>query len=297
MPIESFQDVERKFVGLTDELIRTREDFAGMRVTLEKRLDTPKRFEDRLADMDARVDRSIDRTAGYTDYARNLCRGLVAVGVAVVVLAIVGWFLRQGTEGRVAETNTKVADVIVSIAGVRGDLGVVTSRVEKVERRMDRTEDHLASLERRVVGVRRLVGETVGRTGSLEDTQGVDHNKRLFRLPGFAPCKLDGETLVPATLTPAMKKELVKIVALTNTGWTVKEVLGFADETPFRRGGKILPNSDSLNGACATARATIVASHLGLSDITPAAGRGITTKFGGLDVNRSVLIYIERSAS
>lgn len=293
--ITNFDEVEKGMNVLSREVVHLRDDVRlelgemGKRLTL---LDDPNSgVIQRIAG-----NATADRCRNYRT-ARNLLYGLCGVGAVILALAVAGWFLRQGTEGRIADVRGDVATVVTSVAGVRGDLGAVTSRVEKVERRMDRTEDHLASLERRVVGVRRLVGETVGRTGSLEDTQGVDHNKRLFRLPGFAPCKLDGETLVPATLTPAMKKELVKIVALTNTGWTVKEVLGFADETPFRRGGKILPNSDSLNGACATARATIVASHLGLSDITPAAGRGITTKFGGLDVNRSVLIYIERSAS
>ncbi|OHA00988.1 MAG: hypothetical protein A3C07_05170 [Candidatus Sungbacteria bacterium RIFCSPHIGHO2_02_FULL_47_11] len=214
--------------------------------------------------------------------SRNLRYCLIGVGAVIVLVAIAGLFLRSRTEEQVA--------------AVRGDVAAVTKRVTAAENKISVGKFRLDALEGRVRGVRTLVNDTIGRTGALEDTQGVDHNRRLFRLPGFAPCKLNGETLVPAILTPAIKRELRHIVALTNTGWKVAEALGFADETPFRRDGKILPDSDKLNSACATSRAVVVAAHLGISDV-PAKGRGITTKFGGLDVNRSVLLYLERAAS
>jgi hypothetical protein len=215
----------------------------------------------------------------------------------MVLVAVAGLILRSGTEGRITAVRGKVASVRADVGNVIQEVGGVRARVVNAENVIIDGQGRLAALEDRVTGVRSLVNSTIGRTGALEDTQGVDHNRKLFRLPGFAPCKLDGETLVPATLTSAMKRELLKIVALTNTGWNVNEILGFADKTPFRHGGRILPNSDQLNGACADARAKIVASHLGLSDVILANGRGITTKFGGLDVNRSVLIYLERVAS
>lgn len=237
------------------------------------------------------LDRRVSNIA-VSDYNRisNLRNCLIGVGVVVIVLSVYGWFLRGRTEGRIAAVRGEVATVVRGVASVRGDLGAVT-------RRVDRAEDHLASLERRVIGVRRFVRDTAGLTGALEDTQGVDHNRKLFRISGFAPCRLDGETLVTPVLSAAMKREMLKVVALFNTGWTVKDVLGFADETSFRRNGEILENSGALNAACAEARAKILASHIGLSDAVPTRGRGTTTKFGGLDVNRSVLIYLERSVS
>lgn len=297
MAIESFQDVERELKGLSGEIIRTREDMVGMRVALVRRLD--EEVGDRLVALDDPDHGKVVILGRRIDANRraqgNLHCGLIGVGVVVVVLAILGLFLRQGTKERMAAA---AADTAMA----HQEIGKAVARVTRVERRMDSAEDHLASLERRVIGVRRLVKKNTGRIGAVSDKVGVDQNERLILIPGFESCRLDASgTLIAPTLTSEIKELIKEAAELVKAGEKPTLAAGFADETPFRKNGVVLPNSDELNSSCANARGRLIAEHLQAEAILdspiPNTGRGITTKFGGLDVNRSVLIYLERAAS
>lgn len=207
--------------------------------------------------------------------------------------------------------NIKADDVVQAVGELKGRADKIDSaaaelqgqhsgtqgRVAALERSVDRAMGNIVALEKSVIGVRAATARAVGRLGALEDSQGIDHDKRLFRLSGFPTAKLNdaGELIACAEISAVMQTriaELKKIVAAG--GWAPKEIAGFADERPFRKAGKVLDNSDELNAVCAQLRADAVAGALGSGD---AVGRGATTKFGGQDMNRAALVYLERVTS
>lgn len=181
------------------------------------------------------------------------------------------------TKAEVAKLGSEVGQ---RVGNVEGDLVKTDQTVARVASSVD---GRLNSLEKRVVGMKQVTA----RVGALEDSQGIDHKVRLFRLAGFATAS--------AELSSAMKKELDKVVFMEKKGgWQVQSVVGFADPRPFKD-----DKDDKKNVELAQARAKTAAEYLikaiGGDPEIKYEGRGATTKFGGLDMNRSVLIYLERS--
>lgn len=210
---------------------------------------------------------------------------------------------------KVEHLTQKTSAMAVEMGAHGQRLGVAEKRIDGLGGELLKTnqavanlgtsvQERFAALEKRVVGVRSLTSGSIARMGALEDSQGIDHSKKLLRLKGFPTAKYDEakkEFTACAEISPAMKKLLGDIAALTKKDWALGDVVGFADERPFRgKDGKPLANSDELNSQCAKLRAESAAKELGL-DLNAAVGRGTTTKFGGYDMNRSALVYLERS--
>jgi len=202
--------------------------------------------------------------------------GIVCAVVLVALIAAGFWMYSAGVRS--------------DLAGLRSDVGNLErdmyDKVGKVPRLAADVALHLRdmnaqldSIEARLNGHARAAGV---RAGMTEDQLGVDHTRRLVALSGFATGSSE--------LTKQMERRLDEMVAMIPEGWTVRIVVGFADPTPYIVAG------EDKNPELSLMRARTVAAHLAgkLSMAVPSDGRGSTAKFGSLDVNRSVLIYLER---
>lgn len=170
------------------------------------------------------------------------------------------------------------------IARAELEIRSVTNYVSRINRSVEETNARLVVLEKGVVGVRQMAE---GRLGALEDTGGIDHKTRLLRLSGFATKSFD--------LTVTMKRRLDEMIALVKKGeWSISSVVGFADTVPY-----LDKDKKDLNPELARNRAKSVAQYLAdaLSKTVPFEGHGATTKFGDQDMNRSVLVHLERVSS
>jgi len=136
-----------------------------------------------------------------------------------------------------------------------------------------------------VHGARAPQKTPIGYAAGLEDKPSIDKNKKLLRLSGFPSAKMDrmGGLAACDEISGPMQGLINEIAVLTNSGWDVREIVGFADDRL----------SKNLGGVCAGKRAKAIAEALKLSPGL-ASGR-VTTKFGGEDVSRSVLVYLERT--
>ena len=201
------------------------------------------------------------------------------------------------TNAAIAELAKKQATTDTVIVGLQKSQAATDTAVAELGKAVTTTNDRLDALEKRVVGIRKFTAAAVGRLGALEDSQGIDHDKKILRLSGFPSAKLNekGELIACAEISKGMKARVDEIKKIVATGWKVVGVAGFADDHPFIKDGKVLNNSNALNAKCAEERAYAVdkaiGTDLGDSNIN---GRGTTTKFGGHDVNRSALVYLER---
>ncbi len=215
-----------------------------------------------------------------------------------------------GSITTLAGTVTKLANRVGNIeTGIKSTSGAVTvlqnalaatnGNLAVLDRSVQATNVRLDKLEKQVVGVRKFTANAVGRLGALEDNFDIDHEKRILRLSGFPSAKLNdkGEIVACAEISKAMQTRIGEIKKIVVTGWKVIGVAGFADDRPFMKDGKVLNNSDTLNAKCAEERAYAVDKAIG-TDLGDASinGRGTTTKFGGHDMNRSVLVYLEKTA-
>jgi hypothetical protein len=149
-------------------------------------------------------------------------------------------------------------------------------------------DTRVAGLEKSLMvvrGVRAPQQTPVGYAAGLEDKPGIDKNKKLLRLSGFPSAKMDRMGVLAACdeISGPMQGLIKEIAVLANSGWDVREIVGFPDDRLSRK----------LGGVCAGKRAKAIAEALKVSPGL-ASGR-VTTKFGGEDVSRSVLVYLERT--
>lgn len=196
----------------------------------------------------------------------------------------------NGHEERLKTTESSLVSQAHTVSGLNNRLGKVelglaktNETVAQVQRSVEAVGERLALLEKRITGVRRM---TEGRIGTLEDQGGIDHKTRLLRLSGFATKSFD--------LTVTMKRRLDEMIALVKKGeWSISSVVGFADTVPY-----LDKDKKDWNPELARNRAKSVAQYLAdaIGKIVPFEKRGATSKFGDQDMNRSVLVHLDRVA-
>lgn len=204
--------------------------------------------------------------------------------------------------GSVAETAKVLAEVKKAVVGHGQAIAEFNSRVNQTDIVIGAK---LAAFEKRVVGIRILTAAAIGRIGILEDSQGYDHDRRAFRIGPFPDCKADELNKLAAgfEINTLIKGQLDAAIAIAKKeSKAIKLSAGFADIRPFvdKKTGKRLEKSDELNSMCSSKRAEVVADYLKKATGDPDIkydGRGTATRFGTVDtvdMNRSVLIYLER---
>lgn len=158
----------------------------------------------------------------------------------------------------------------------------------------------IKKLGQRVATIGKTVNQTAGRIGAIEHHAEVDGNAKFVRIPGFPVARRDASDdrfVACAEVSPQMKGEIEKVAeAAKNDGWTVGMVYGFADSSPFKKAGKIHPDSDTLNTECAEMRAAAGAELLAelMEDTIELRGMGTTDKFGEVLMNRTLLVKLVR---
>lgn len=163
-----------------------------------------------------------------------------------------------------------------------GRIEEVGGRTEEAHTRVSalqtETQKKLAAIERRVMGVRSTTSILTARMGMVEDAGGFDHRNKVFRIGPFPIGKAD----VPKGWSPdGIKKAVAE-------DWILKAIVGFADERPFKEG------SEKKNRELAEVRAKTVFKTLEEPDGVLLEARGSTDKFGGIEANRSVMVYLEK---